>query len=193
MTPSDESETGGDEEAWAADLRATRAEKDEFFADHPQSPLPPAERESFEGLPCFNPDPAYRVRASVSVRDDPEPVDLTVRNGEAMRYLPAVTFSFALPREGGGEAGATLTAYRQEGERALFVPFRDKTTGQETYDGGRYMDLHPEDDLCDGDEVTLDFNLAYTPFCAFSEAFACPLPPEENWLDVAVRAGERTP
>ncbi|ESP88454.1 DUF1684 domain-containing protein [Candidatus Halobonum tyrrellensis] len=180
-----------DDETWAADLRATRAEKDEFLADHPQSPLPPDERESFDGLPCFDPDPAYRVRATASLPDDPEPVDLTVRNGEAMRYVPAVSFSFVLP---GDDGESTLTAYRQgDDEEALFVPFRDKTTGQETYDGGRYMDLHPEGTLGDGDEVTLDFNLAYTPFCAFSDAFACPLPPEENWLDAAVRAGERAP
>ena len=185
MAPSEETT-----DAWAEELRATRAEKDEFFAESPQSPLPPAERESFEGLTYFDPDPAYRVSATASVHDGSDPIDLTVRNGEAMRYLPAVEFSFTLP--GGTEE--TLVAYRQrEEDEALFVPFRDKTTGQETYDGGRYMDLHPEGTLADGDEVTIDFNLAYTPFCAFSDAFACPLPPEGNWLDAAVRAGERAP
>jgi hypothetical protein len=74
----------------------------------------------------------------------------------------------------------------------VFVPFRDKTTGQETYAGGRYMELEPDRQLAEGDRVTIDFNLAYAPFCAYSETFACPLPPEENWLGVPVRAGERT-
>ncbi|WP_313694538.1 DUF1684 domain-containing protein [Halorarum halobium] len=177
---------------WAAQVRANRAEKDEFFAEHRQSPLPAEERESFDGLDYFDPDPAYRLSATVTVHDDPDPVELTVRNGEAARFERAVTFSFALPRDDGGTAEATLVGYGRDGEETLFVPFRDKTTGQETYDGGRYMDLHPEGTLSDADDVVLDFNLAYTPFCAFSDAFACPLPPTENWLEGAVRAGERS-
>jgi len=55
------------------------------------------------------------------------------------------------------------------------------------------MEFEPDRELADGDVVTLDFNLAYSPFCAFSETFSCPLPPEENWLEVAVAAGEKTP
>ena len=72
-----------------------------------------------------------------------------------------------------------------------FIPFRDKTTGQQTYKGGRYMELSPDRELEDGDEIVLDLNLAYTPFCAYSETFDCPLPPEENWLGVTIPAGER--
>jgi len=55
------------------------------------------------------------------------------------------------------------------------------------------MELEPERDLSDGDLVTIDFNLAYSPFCAYSDTFACPLPPEENWLDAAIEAGEQVP
>jgi uncharacterized protein (DUF1684 family) len=111
-------------------------------------------------------------------------------NGPPTRYLRVVSFEFELRDE-----RCTLAGYRQEGaeEATLFVPFRDKTTGQQSYRGGRYMELQPSDDLADGDDVVVDFNLAYTPFCAYSDAFACPLPPEENWLDVAVPAGERDP
>ena len=178
---------------WAAQVRAGRDEKDEFFAEHRQSPLSPEERDDFDGLDYFAPDPAYRVDATVTVHEDPEPVELTVRNGEPVRYERVVTFSFDLPRDGGDDATETLAGYRQGDDGALFVPFRDKTTGQETYDGGRYMDLHPGGDLADGGTVTVDFNLAYTPFCAFADAFACPLAPSENWLDAAVRAGERAP
>ncbi|QLG61569.1 DUF1684 domain-containing protein [Halorarum salinum] len=181
------------DDEWAARVRANRAEKDEFLTEHRQSPLPPEAREGFDGLDYFPPDPDYRVTAAATVHDDPEPVELTVRNGEAVRYERAVTFSFELPRDDGGLESATLAGYRRPDEETLFVPFRDKTTGQETYDGGRYMDLHPEGTLSDGDEVALDFNLAYTPFCAFADAFACPLAPSENWLDAAVRAGEKAP
>ncbi|MFC7137487.1 DUF1684 domain-containing protein [Halobaculum litoreum] len=182
-----------DEEAWRERLAEMRAEKDAFLADDPQSPVAPERRADFDGLDYFAPDPAYRVEAAVEVHDDPDAVELTVRNGSAERFHAVATLSFAVPNAAGEPVEQTLTALRAQGSAALFLPFRDKTTGQQTYDGGRYMDLHPEGDLAAVDAVTLDFNLAYTPFCAFSEAFACPLPPTDNWLDVAIPAGERDP
>jgi hypothetical protein len=179
-----------DPESWTAELREKRAEKDRFFADHPQSPVPPDERDDFDGLNYFDPDPDYRVTAAVTVHDDPEPVEMETANGPPTRYLRVVTFDFELRGE-----ELSLHGYRQDadGDEPLFVPFRDKTTGQQTYRGGRYMELQPAGELGDGDEAVVDFNLAYTPFCAYSDAFACPLAPEENWLDVAVPAGERAP
>ncbi|MFB6095906.1 MAG: DUF1684 domain-containing protein [Haloferacaceae archaeon] len=177
-----------DAEAYVAELRQNRQEKDRFFAEHPQSPIPPEERDEFEGLDYFEPDLDYRVEATVHVHDDPEPVEMDTTAGTVVRYLRVATFAFDLD----GEA-CELAAYDQEiGEDdTLFVPFRDKTTGQQTYREGRYMELEPDDELEDGQTVTLDFNLAYNPFCAFSETFACPLPPEENWLETTVEAGER--
>ena len=178
-----------DADEWAHRLRQKRAEKDEFFSEHPQSPIPPDEREAFDGLSYFDPDPDYRVAATVTVHDDPEPVELDTTAGAPVRYLRVATFEFELR---GSEA--SLAAYQQEsGQESLFVPFRDKTTGQQTYREGRYMELEPEAGPEDGDEVLIDFNLAYTPFCAYSDTFSCPLPPEENWLDVVVPAGERAP
>ncbi|WP_136715942.1 DUF1684 domain-containing protein [Halorientalis salina] len=175
---------------WAAQLRANREEKDRFFADHRQSPIPPEERDEFDGLNYFDPDPEYRVEATVTVHDDPDPVEMETSDGRTVRYLRVVTFAFELDGE-----SRELCGYRQENDdsKALFVPFRDKTTGPQTYKGGRYMELEPDRDLEDGDQVTVDFNLAYSPFCAFSETFSCPLPPEENWLETTVEAGERTP
>jgi uncharacterized protein (DUF1684 family) len=172
---------------WRGELASHRAEKDEFFAEHPQSPIPPGERDDFSGLSYFDPDPAYRVRATVETHDDPEPIDVETTEGVPQRYLRVATLHFDLDDE-----ACELAAYQQDGEEYLFVPFRDKTTGQQSYEKGRYLELHPEGELADGDEVTIDLNLAYSPFCAFSETFSCPLPPEENWLDAAVRAGEKT-
>jgi uncharacterized protein (DUF1684 family) len=175
---------------WADRLRANRTEKDRFFAEHRQSPIPPAERDTFDGLSYFDPDPTYRVETTVRVHDDPETVELDTSDDRAIRYRRAVTFEFELDGE-----THELHGYRQvaEDSREVFVPFRDKTTGQQSYHGGRYMELEPDEPLSDGDRVTLDFNLAYTPFCAFSDVFSCPLAPEENWLDAAIEAGERTP
>jgi uncharacterized protein (DUF1684 family) len=177
-------------DGWAERLRENRAEKDRFFAEHRQSPIPPGERGDFEGLEYYDPDPGYRVEATVTVHDDPGPIELETSDGRTVRYRRVATFAFDLD----GDAHE-LHGYRREGEDAesVFVPFRDKTTGQQTYAGGRYMELEPERDLSDGDRVALDFNLAYSPFCAYSETFACPLPPEENWLEAAIKAGERAP
>lgn len=93
-----------------------RAEKDDFFAEHPRSPIPPEDRDDFDGLAYFDPDPACRV----------------------------VTFDFDID----GEA-VTLQGYRQAGDDPgqLFVPFWDKTTGQQTYKQGRYMELEHEGEL----------------------------------------------
>lgn len=176
-------------EDYAAELRRHRAQKDDFFAEHPQSPIPPEAREEFDGLAYFDPDPSYRVEAVATVHEDPEPVEMETTDGRVVRYLHVVTFAFDLDGE-----GHELAGYRQAGDDPgqFFVPFRDKTTGQQSYAKGRYMELEHEGELTDGDTVTLDFNLAYAPFCAYSDTFSCPLPPETNWLGVAVEAGERT-
>jgi uncharacterized protein (DUF1684 family) len=83
----------------------------------------------------------------------------------------------------------TLTAYRLDGgsSTSLFVPFRDQTSGSETYGAGRYLDVSAGDDGV----FVVDFNEAYHPFCAYSDAYSCPLPPTENWLPVRIEAGER--
>lgn len=189
MSENDEETEPVEPDEYAAELRAKRAEKDEFFASHPQSPVPPELRDEFDGLNYFDPDPDWRVAAAARVHDDPDPVPMETTAGTEVRYLRAVTFEFSA----GGET-LELAGYNQEtnAEEPIFVPFRDKTTGQQTYENGRYLELHPEGELDGGESVTVDFNLAYNPFCAFSKTFACPLPPEENWLGVAVEAGERT-
>ena len=221
-----------DTETWRAELESHRDRKDEQFAGDRRSPLPPDERAAFDGLEYFEPDPDYRVAATFEVLDGEETVTMETsaksergtrpegasRNArtasEASRerlYDRAVRLHFEVPDAGGEPVAETLVAYRRvdfDGD-SLFVPFRDKTTGQGTYPGGRYMELHvegasrsdaesssgersdPRDGELEDREVPLDFNLAYSPFCAYSEAYECPLPPRENWLGVAIPAGER--
>ncbi|MWV41814.1 DUF1684 domain-containing protein [Natrialba sp. INN-245] len=184
-----------DVDRWRTELEEKRAEKDEFFGTHPQSPIPSDDRDAFDGLSYFEPDPTYRVTATVETHDDPEVVLMETTAGGEMRYLRVTTLEFTLDREEPDLADGTfeLAAYRLEspGDQPLFVPFRDKTTGQQSYGGGRYMELSPDRELTVGDEILLDFNLAYTPFCAYSDSYDCPLPPEENWLEVTIPAGER--
>jgi uncharacterized protein (DUF1684 family) len=186
MTDADSERDDFDAEEWRDQLRSHREQKDEFFGEHRQSPIPPEDRDDFEGLDYFDPDPGYRVTATVEVHDQPDPVEMDVSAGMPQRYLRVATLHFELHGE-----DHELAVYQQEGQDGLFVPFRDKTTGQQTYEDGRYMEFETEGDLEDGDEMMLDFNLAYSPFCAYSDTFACPLPPEENWLEVEILAGEK--
>jgi uncharacterized protein (DUF1684 family) len=80
-----------------------------------------------------------------------------------------------------------LTAlYESDAGHDLFLPFRDATSGKESYGAGRYLDLHAH-----RDEVEIDFNYAYNPYCAYNPEWNCPLPPAENWLQVPIRAGEK--
>jgi hypothetical protein len=72
----------------------------------------------------------------------------------------------------------------------LFIPFTDATSGEETYESGRYIDLEIKD--ITNETVLIDFNKAYNPYCAYTEKFSCPLPPRENLLEIPVRAGEKS-
>jgi len=80
-----------------------------------------------------------------------------------------------------------LQIYRPLGGGELFLPFKDKTSGIETYERGRYLYIEP----MHGGKVLIDFNRAHNPFCQYNEKYTCPFPPEENWLGIAIRAGEK--
>ena len=71
----------------------------------------------------------------------------------------------------------------------LFLPFTDLTSGEESYGGGRYIDLEMKD--IRNNKVIIDFNKAYNPYCAYTTGFNCPIPPRENDLAVAIKAGEK--
>ena len=81
--------------------------------------------------------------------------------------------------------------YRDPQDGALFLPFRDTTSGAESYGAGRYLEVEPTDD----GKLRVDFNYAYSPYCAYcayNDRWSCPIPPAENRLGVAIRAGERS-
>ena len=177
-----------DEREYVERLESHREEKSEFFSDHPRSPIPDDERASFDGLEYYPVDPEYRFVVALDEHDEKERVTVETTTGEDREYLRWGTFTVELAGE-----SVTLQAYRGDpDEDRLWVPFRDETSGEETYGAGRYLDLEADDRTDDGRWV-LDFNTAYNPTCAYAEGFSCPLPPSENWLDVPVWVGERSP
>jgi uncharacterized protein (DUF1684 family) len=165
-----------------------RTRRDALFADHPQSAVEPATRKTFGGLLYFDYDPAWRVSATV------EPAQPRVlRAGHSAAGQTAMR-RFALARFTVADAVHVLSVYWLQGYGGgLFLPFRDATSGTETYGGGRYLlDTAKGADLGGTPEaMILDFNFAYHPSCVYSSRWSCPLAPPENRLTIPVRAGER--
>jgi uncharacterized protein (DUF1684 family) len=173
-----------DQETWARALARYREEKDHFFVASPDSPLPGSERHVFGGLRYFDPDPTLRFETKLQRHTNPEAVMVSTSRGTRQLYNRMGYFDLVM--EG---APVRVHAY-QSAERddpSLFIPFRDATSGKESYGAARYLDFGVEHD----DQYVVDFNYAYNPYCAYSEDYVCPLPPPENWLKVPVRAGER--
>jgi uncharacterized protein (DUF1684 family) len=145
------------------------------------------EKKAFEHLVYYPPDRSYAVPARLVRIAEPDEIEMLTSLGRKSTFLRYARIHFEL--EGQEQA---LTAYKStyagEWSDSLFVPFRDTTSGQVTYGAGRYLDL-PEPE---GETLTLDFNRAYNPLCNYSPAFNCPIPPRENRLRVAIRAGEKT-
>jgi len=165
-----------------SELKRFRAEKDGVFARDPHSPLTDDQRRNFQGLAYFDENPQLVIQAGIDREVDPEEVRMGTSSGEEQVY-----HRYGLVRFRVDEQPAQLTLYSSEDSAELFVPFRDVTSGHETYGAGRYLEVEAHDD-----HVTIDFNYAYNPNCAYDSAWSCPLPPTENWLRVPIRAGEKT-
>jgi uncharacterized protein len=172
-----------------------RQQRDELFRSHPQSPIEPDERASFKGLRYFPYEAAYRVQAWFEPADGSELVIDTGGEDGAVRYRRAGRLVFEL---GGSPCRLTVLSLVQYAG-GLFVPFRDTTSGRETYGGGRYLFDTAKDtdglvlEITPGSsDVVIDLNYAYNASCAYSPRWACPLAPPENYLTVPVRAGELT-
>jgi uncharacterized protein len=165
-----------------SDFREWARRKDEFMRSA-RSPLPTQMRANFVGLPYhpYNPDLEFRT----PLEPDPkrEVLVMPTSNGSQAIYERVGWFSFVVDGQ-----TVRLAGFAREGDdhpEALFVPFKDASSGMTTYGGGRYLEapLH-------GQTVEANFNFAYSPYCAYSEGWSCPIPPQENWLTVNILAGE---
>jgi uncharacterized protein (DUF1684 family) len=164
--------------------------RDELFRTHPQSPVHADVRAGFAGAVYFPYDAELRVLADIEQAEE-EVREIAGSAGSQTRFR---RFGHARFELGGTEH--TLELFWLEGYGGgAFLPFGDATSGRETYGGGRYLlDTVKGSDLGEvGGRLVLDFNFAYNPSCAYDPAWACPLTPPANRLELAVRAGERTP
>lgn len=169
-------------------VRTVRRIKLERIANDPQAPL---RAEDTAHVHYFEPDGSYRVRARVSLLHGEQPFRIPTSDGTSKPYVRYATAQFSLH---GLEI--TLTVYQSADplllatyQDHLFLPFTDETNGNTTYGGGRYIDLSVRD-IRDG-WITIDFNSAYNPYCAYSSGYRCPVPPSENNLPIPIQAGEK--
>jgi len=165
------------------ELTNFRKEKDRLFAKEAESPLTPAQKKNFAGLNYFAPNPSLIFRA---LQLEPIPGEQLVQiktsagDNQPFRIKGKIRFEV-------GGSPCELTVYDSTDGAGLFLPFRDKTNGTDTYHDGRYIEVAEED----GKIVELDFNYAYNPYCAYNDSFRCPITPESNTLPVAITAGEK--
>ncbi len=148
------------------------------------------EIDHFEGLAFFKVEPAYRINTKFT-RSIGKKFEMPTTTDRKPIYRRYGYVDFQLD---GKEYRLTVfqnmaLKKQKEYKKYLFIPFRDLTSGKETYGGGRYLDT----EIPSGDVLILDFNRAYNPYCAYSHRYSCPIPPEENTLKVAIRAGEKVP
>jgi uncharacterized protein (DUF1684 family) len=167
-----------------SNLEDFRARKDQAFRRASESPLTPAQRIAFVGLAYYPENPDLVIQTVLEPSEDPgEEVSLETSTGDVATYWRAGIARFAVD----GQA-AQVTLFAAEDRDELFLPFRDATSGDETYGGGRYLEVEPPDPA---GQITIDFNDAYNPYCAYNADWSCPIPPVENWLAVPIRAGEK--
>lgn len=174
---------------WKTRLRKEREEKNRFCLLDPRSPIPPKQRELLvgRGLRYFPLDPKLRFKLPLYEYEDKQKIGVETTEGGKREFIRWGEFRFEVNRK-----YCVLHAYKDTwSDDRLWVPFRDETSGKETYGAGRYLDLEPERHLTSDGKWILDFNRAYNPWCAYSEAYTCPFIPPENWLEVPIKAGEK--
>ncbi len=177
---------GVDEQAWRAEVETERAWRNGLYLG-PDTPLSPAARQAFKPLRWFPIDASWRIpRLKLARPAIAKPARLAATGEDAVEFLDAGLFTFSLQG-----IDCTLRAFEpapgEADEPYLLIPYRDETSGKETYGAGRYLDLEPNAE----DIYELDFNRAYHPYCAYDDAWVCTLPPRENHLRVRVTAGAR--
>ena len=159
-----------------------RVRYDKAYKNSPHSPLLEKQKENFTKLTHFPIDEKYRIIAKFEENRKYEEVTILASKGDERKYIRHGSFEFEIDG-----VKSKLTLFKPIVGDYVFLPFKDKTTGKETYKEGRYVE--PEK-LSHG-EIIVDFNIAYNPYCAYNNAVSCTRVPPENIIEVAILAGEK--
>ena len=161
-------------------------ETNEQYADTSSSPLLKKDLIDFKGLPFYKIDSQYIVTAKIERIDDSKPFKMKTTTDRRPEYVVYAVATFKIKGE-----SHQLNIYKSYGtskpeyEDHLFLPFTDETSGNDTYGGGRFIDLR----VTKENKIVIDFNQAYNPYCAYNHGYSCPIPPTDNHLKVRIEAG----
>jgi uncharacterized protein len=167
------------------------AEQNEHYTNKETSPLDKKARKAFTGHRWYDVDLSYVVPAHFARIANGDTVVMKTSADTEKSYIKYAQLHFNIAR-----SHCHLIVYQsltlreiEEYKNYLFIPFKDLTSGKDTYGGGRYMDIM----IPEGDEIILNFNTAYNPYCAYANGYFCPVPPAENTLNVEIKAGAKAP
>ena len=163
------------------ELTDFRIEKNHFFRHDSQSPLTDAQKATFDELSYFDEEPSLKLTLRPQTYPEQEVIEMQTTTGGVASFVRWAKIGFSV-----NDAPAELTVYKDASNDSFFLPFADATSGDETYGAGRYVEPEAQPD----GTLLVDFNYAYNPYCAYNEAWACPITPGENRLRVLIRAGE---
>ncbi|RZK52232.1 MAG: DUF1684 domain-containing protein [Pedobacter sp.] len=179
---------GAKAQNYNAQIEAHRANYKADFIKEERSPL---KREDLKYLQFFEPDSNYRVNAKVKVLKNEKIFKMPTYDGTSKEFIRYAKVTFKLK-----DTTLSLTLYRNISllmnpayKNLLFLPFTDLSNNKTSYGGGRYIDLDLKS--IKKNKIEIDFNKAYNPYCAYSDGYRCPIPPEENDLNTAILAGEK--
>ena len=165
--------------------------REEYKADFIKETRSPLKEADLKNLDFYEPDASYKTTAALTLLTDQKPFKMPTFEGTGSEYVRYAKISFNLH----GKL-LNMVLYRNLGlmthpvyKDLLFLPFTDETNKHTTYGGGRYIDLDSK--TIKNGKIEIDFNKAYNPYCAYSSGYRCPIPPEENDLAIAIKAGEK--
>jgi uncharacterized protein (DUF1684 family) len=171
---------------YANTIEKERKEKDDFMRNSSESPFTDS-ASTFTGLKYFPPNEKYRIIAQLKPIENKKTIQLTTNDGEQKTYLEYALAEFSIDNK---ESSLLILEMIEMGpfRGTLFLAFADGTSANETYGAGRYLDIKK---VPGSTSITLDFNKAYNPYCAYTDKFSCPFPPSQNLLDIPILAGEK--
>lgn len=174
--------SGGSDEAYIQEIAAFWEDRNDFFRTSEASPFV-QKNEAYKEVSYFEPSSSYKVNGKLRRFTKRETLTLGNSDGTTTTYLKFATVDFKI----GGEPCSLLVLKALGFGSQYLLAFGDDTSGNTTYGGGRYLDVS----IGKSDQLILDFNKAYNPYCAYFDDFTCPLPPVENLLSVPIEAGEK--
>jgi uncharacterized protein (DUF1684 family) len=160
-------------------LQNIRKEKDNYLKTDKESPI--ENKANFKGLKYFEINPDFKVSAKLDILTTGQKINIAMTGGETEEYEAFANATFELEGQ-----KCALKIFKSE-DGSLFLPFKDLTTNKETYGSGRYLDMS----MIKKQQIEIDFNRCYHPYCAYNHTYTCPVPPAENLVNVAVKAGEK--